>query len=302
MFDPRPNGQAHGFCFFHTKGELPDGSVSRLGFLWERRIALAGSAPSLDGAAELAEFGWWFASAKFETAWSMKAARRCSQPDRHVQLDHAVAEAPWGSGSNGSCWRAKVALEDDVACDGLVCNRLPARHRVCGEDALASSEPDAHSVARELVSRLAAHGHEGFIGCCRHDRDTSLLATSRSAAESLRFSEFSSLCCRPKKRHLCGVLNRLVACVMKGARCSLEGWSASFARPLGRRLPSSALSPTWRVQDGLGLRKRPIAPAIAGSWATSSTSVKTNSDPPPRDVGCERGDEHVERFDVAREA
>jgi len=152
-----------GFCFFHTKGELPDGIREQARLLWERRIALAGSAPSLDGAAELAEFGWWFASAKFETAWSMKQLDAVLNLTDHVQLDHAVAERlgvlaqtdPVGALRLLSKMMSRATDWSAIAC----------RHGIesAVKTALASSEPDAHSVARELVSRLAAHGHEGFI-------------------------------------------------------------------------------------------------------------------------------------------
>ncbi len=152
-----------GFCFFHTKGELPEGIREQARLLWERRIAVMASAPSLDVAAELAEFGWWFASAKFETVWSMKQLDAVLDLTDHVELDHAVAErlgimaqtTPVDALRLLSKMMSRATDWSAIACRRGIESAV--------KTALASSETAAHSVARELVSRLAAHGHEGFV-------------------------------------------------------------------------------------------------------------------------------------------
>lgn len=57
----------------NQEGMLPRDVAMRIQALWERRVQAATAAESLDGfAGELSAIGWWFASAKLETSWSVR--------------------------------------------------------------------------------------------------------------------------------------------------------------------------------------------------------------------------------------
>jgi hypothetical protein len=61
-----------GGCFLHTPGDLPAGIVEQSQRLWERRLDVAKQTATPDAGVEVAEFGWWFGSAKFPVQWSMR--------------------------------------------------------------------------------------------------------------------------------------------------------------------------------------------------------------------------------------
>lgn len=103
-----------GFSLYHAQGEPDAVALRRLQHLWDWRAAalqraLGGadsrSASSTDGPGEegpeltpeeardeLREFGWWFAAAVFNPAWSLDRLEQALRLTGNVELDHAVAE------------------------------------------------------------------------------------------------------------------------------------------------------------------------------------------------------------------
>jgi hypothetical protein len=152
-----------GFCFLHTKEALPEVVRRQAQLLWEHRIASAQANPSSDAAAEVAEFGWWFASAKFDTTWSLRQLDSALNLTERLELDFAVAER-LGTLAETIPIEAMQLLAKLMAraTDWSIigCRRgIEAAVRA----AMASQKPEAQSSARELVSRLAARGHESFV-------------------------------------------------------------------------------------------------------------------------------------------
>ncbi len=74
-----------GFAFFHAR-EVDAEVVRRAQELWLHRFAATEAGPGAERQAELAPFGWWFASGKFEDVWALEQLRRasgCRDPPRH---------------------------------------------------------------------------------------------------------------------------------------------------------------------------------------------------------------------------
>src|SRR5262249_50019007 len=84
---------------YNTKETIPSKVLDRLKTLWERRLVAAQADPSpMSHAAELAAFGWWFASAKFDDIWALDQLVRVLSlgPSEIVPrmrgVDHLVTE------------------------------------------------------------------------------------------------------------------------------------------------------------------------------------------------------------------
>ena len=68
-----------------TEEELEPTLVERLTKLWERRLAVAQAAGSRESFVdEIAEFGWWFASGKFDDDWAIHQLRQVLEFSRKV--------------------------------------------------------------------------------------------------------------------------------------------------------------------------------------------------------------------------
>lgn len=135
--------------------------ASRAVALWEARIAAAERDPE-HHAAEVAEFGWWFASGKLEEAWSMQQLLRVIACANRICDDLFVVER-----------LAKIAesntLEAVKCFEAIAAGHLgqwtvsmwrePGR-RLLG--CALSSGTDAAVKAREIINRLGARGHVEF--------------------------------------------------------------------------------------------------------------------------------------------
>jgi hypothetical protein len=152
-----------GASFFHTKGSLSEVIERQARILWERRLGHASAHPSSETADEVSEFGWWFASAKFDLDWSMEQLHAVLELCDHVELDHAVTERL------GEVARTRpvqsLRLLSKMMSRASDWSVIGCRHGIEAvvRAGLASHEPDAPPLARELVSRLAAKGHDRFV-------------------------------------------------------------------------------------------------------------------------------------------
>jgi|LFRM01.1.fsa_nt_gb hypothetical protein len=76
-----------------TEGDIPAEIFERLKQLWELRLAIAKKAqqPS-DFEKEMAAFGWWFVSDKFDVGWAIAQLAESLQLVHQTDLDHMVLE------------------------------------------------------------------------------------------------------------------------------------------------------------------------------------------------------------------
>lgn len=91
-----------GYSLYHSEKPIPTEPLERLSRLWEWRSAdLFATAQdrSVDGRtaaeiakAELAVFGWWFASGAFDDEWALEQLRSVLSVTGRVELEHAAAE------------------------------------------------------------------------------------------------------------------------------------------------------------------------------------------------------------------
>ena len=76
-----------------TSGEIPAEVLNRLTQLWAVRVARAKQAQSpTDFAKEMAAFGWWFVSDKFDVAWAIAQLSESLQLVRQTDPEHMVVE------------------------------------------------------------------------------------------------------------------------------------------------------------------------------------------------------------------
>ena len=70
---------------------VPPEILQRFRFLWEKRLSVAISSPDLYSE-ELAAFGSWFASGKFDDNWSLEQLKTVLNLVDKAEPDHLVIE------------------------------------------------------------------------------------------------------------------------------------------------------------------------------------------------------------------
>jgi hypothetical protein len=144
------------------EGELTEEMAARLRRLWEQRLAAVRESGDADAAEELRGFAWWFASGKFDAAWSLAQLEALLEVGGRVDPDHLVAE------------RLAALRDDDLAavvrCLELVIESGSRQWFVLGARAeietilmtALAANGDAAARARDVVNRLVARGHGNF--------------------------------------------------------------------------------------------------------------------------------------------
>ncbi len=147
-----------------TKGKIPTRILRRIQDLWESRLELAKAATSLDTfKAELAAFGWWFITGKFDDQWAVKQLKEALlvahriDPDRMV-VDRLAEIAAATPSDSVECLRLLVEAEGEPW-------RISA-WRDEGRKALAAiiagTDTQARETAIQVVHRLGEKGHLEF--------------------------------------------------------------------------------------------------------------------------------------------
>jgi hypothetical protein len=74
--------------------DFDDGSglIERLRALWEQRLHAVRNSGDENAGEELRGFAWWFASGKFDPAWSLAQLAAMVDAGGRIQPDHVVAE------------------------------------------------------------------------------------------------------------------------------------------------------------------------------------------------------------------
>lgn len=88
--------RAHAISFIgsslqQTKEKIPEDIIKRLMHLWEMRVSIAEREPN-EHKEELAAFGWWFISRKFDVAWAIGQLERVLKITYRVVPVHMIIE------------------------------------------------------------------------------------------------------------------------------------------------------------------------------------------------------------------
>ncbi len=147
-----------------TQGPVPPEILERLQSLWETRLAAAKRAPSPDThRAEVAAFGWWFASGKFEDEWAMRQLIEALKLAGKVEPDHLVVER--------LAALVQVMPKEAVRCleaivkgdrEGWGIYGWREHARIILVTALQSSDAEAITAAENLTHDLGSRGHLEF--------------------------------------------------------------------------------------------------------------------------------------------
>lgn len=168
--------RAHAMSFagraLHERGASISSEISeRLSELWKWRIeSIAREGAREECADELAAFGWWFTSAKFDEDWSIEQLKRATELSRKIDADWQVVGYLVGLADRKP--RASVELLGAV----LECSRRGAeflgvyRQEDVGEvlrKAMASGDIAAQNIARSLINKLGAAGELSYRSLLR---------------------------------------------------------------------------------------------------------------------------------------
>jgi hypothetical protein len=143
-------------------GEIPSAVLQRFSALWEWRIERAHAAPS-EFVDELANFGWWFVSYRFDEAWTIQQLEEALRLAKKAEPDHMIAET-----------LAEMAVRRPREAVGCLAALVEAdregwgilgwekRARAILAAAMGSGDVGAREAATALIHRLGALGRLGF--------------------------------------------------------------------------------------------------------------------------------------------
>jgi len=149
-----------GRSLHNTSDPIPIDVLERLKTLWDRRLAEAKKAPTAHQQ-EVAAFGWWFVSGKFDPAWAIKHLGEALSIAGKVEPDYIVVEklaeiAKQHPPEAVQC--LKMIVEGDQKGWGIHTWREHARAIL----AVALKDSSARSQAESLIQYLGRRGHLDF--------------------------------------------------------------------------------------------------------------------------------------------
>ncbi|MCX5885234.1 MAG: hypothetical protein NT096_04905 [Proteobacteria bacterium] len=154
------------------KKPVPPEILKRLRVLWETRVAIATSAPN-NHKSEMAAFGWWFASKKFENKWAINQLIAALRLTGNIEPDHLVAEC-------------LASISQEMPRETLQCFELMIKGdqegwriydwrehlRIVLSNTLQSSDPETVSAAEDFIHYLGSKGCFEFRDLLRSKRDS----------------------------------------------------------------------------------------------------------------------------------
>lgn len=159
--------RAHAMTFIgqalrQTQGDIPEEILSRLKQLWEWRLAAANKAqrPS-EFEKEIAAFGWWFISDKFDTGWALDQLLASLQLVRRAEPVHMVLEMLAKTVTThpiASVRCLKLITEGDREGWALYAGREHVR-RILQQ---GLQDPDAQKEAEQTIHYLGSRGFLDF--------------------------------------------------------------------------------------------------------------------------------------------
>ncbi|MBC7185948.1 MAG: hypothetical protein H5U38_02830 [Calditrichaeota bacterium] len=151
-----------GRTFEQTKGGVAAETLDRLKQLWERRLAAAKEAqrPS-DFGKEIAAFGWWFVSGKFDIDWALDQLLASTEHVGKTEPTRRVVEALARTAETHSLKSLK-SLNLISKGDREGWNLYASRKHVRRILQLAMENPDAKEEAEGLIHYLGSRGFLDF--------------------------------------------------------------------------------------------------------------------------------------------
>ena len=148
----------------NTEDAIEPQILNRLQLLWERRLQAARAATlPASYVNELAAFGWWFASAKFDDSWAIAQLKEVLQLIGQVEPDFLIFER--------LAALADKMPESTVECLKLIIEKDKNGLGIYGSDdevktilatAIQGSSDTARQTAIELINRLGQCGNWEF--------------------------------------------------------------------------------------------------------------------------------------------
>ena len=151
-----------GRSLYEMKEEVPEKVLKRLVMLWEKRCRLAASSPE-NHKHEMAAFGWWFASGKFDDRWAIEQISEALKIADKVVVDYIVVERLAEITPQLPLQAVEVLaaiVRGDKEGWGILGWREEARDIL--EKALTSSNAEAVRKAEEIINELLAKGFLEF--------------------------------------------------------------------------------------------------------------------------------------------
>lgn len=148
----------------HTEGAVAPQIVERLEALWARRLDAGRRAAGAGRhSTELAAFGWWFISAKFDDVWAISQLREALRIADRTEPDHLVVErlamlAPTLPLPVVEC--LSLMIDGDV--EGWHIDLWREHIRSILGTVIQSSDRTARHTSVSLIHRLAARGYLAF--------------------------------------------------------------------------------------------------------------------------------------------
>jgi hypothetical protein len=164
-----PEQRTHALDFIgrsikNEKEPLEDIIIERLTALWNSRLSAAEAAEDKTPyQGEMATFGWWFASGKFDDKWSIEQYLRALEIGTKTQTEYFVSkrliEITNSLPEETMKILGKLVLRDEPGW--MVFGNTPELHEILS-GILASSNAVAQEAAKNLVNRLVSRGHTEF--------------------------------------------------------------------------------------------------------------------------------------------
>lgn len=164
----RPELRAHalecvGSVFLRHTGELASEVVQRAAALWEKRTQAWTDLPTDSVALEVREFGWWFASGKFDLAWAFPILQDAMRRGGGIEGDHFVADRlveEFEAHPREVLTSLRILVE--TARDTWQVMVWESRLGSILERAVSHVDSSVQGAARELVGILVARGSTRF--------------------------------------------------------------------------------------------------------------------------------------------
>jgi len=149
-----------GHALARIEGDAPAETLNRLKQLWERRLAVARNEGSSSGfTKEMATFGWWFVSGKFDVDWAIQQLLASLELAKESNPDHMVLEQ--------LAETAQTYPRESVQCLRIIVERDRKRWTLYGKrdsvrDILELGLQDA-GAADEAEQTIHHLGSRGFL-------------------------------------------------------------------------------------------------------------------------------------------
>ncbi|MCH8040028.1 MAG: hypothetical protein IH977_06755 [Nitrospinae bacterium] len=148
----------------NTEGEVPSDILERFKRLWEYRFkVIASDSPENSHPKELAAFGWWFGSKKFDEEWAMTQLLDVLRLTGQIDADYLVIEQlieSVGTSPVNTIECLKLMIEGEK--EGWHVPFWEKETRLIITKAKKLKDPEVQQATDELIHQLGAKGHLGY--------------------------------------------------------------------------------------------------------------------------------------------